>query len=60
MLLGRSWQYDKKFMHDGGKTTYTFWKDRSKVILFPLKDEGKIENMLSKREFIKETKAIRF
>ena len=43
-------------MHDGGKNTYTFWKNGSKVILFPLKDEGKTKNMLSEREFVKEMK----
>ena len=57
LLLRRPWQYDKKVMHDGEKNTYTFWKDGSKFILLPLKDEGKVENMLSKREFVKETKA---
>ena len=41
LLLGRSWKYDKRFMHDGGKNTYTLWKDGSKVVLLPLKDEGK-------------------
>jgi hypothetical protein len=56
MLLGRPWQYDKKVMHDGGKNTYTFWEDGSKVILLPLKDEGKTENMLLEREFVKENK----
>jgi hypothetical protein len=47
MLLGRPWQYDRKFMHAGGKNTYTFWKDGLKVVLFPLKDEGKNENIFS-------------
>jgi hypothetical protein len=31
-----------------------------KVVLLPLKDEGKIENMLSEREYVKETKETRF
>jgi hypothetical protein len=57
LLLGRPWKYDKKVMHDGGKKTYTFWKDGSKFILFPLKDEGKTDNMLLEREFVKEMKA---
>jgi hypothetical protein len=47
LLLGRPWKYEKKLMHDGGKNTYTFRKDGSKVVLFPLKDEGKTKNMLS-------------
>ena len=53
LLLGRPWQYDRKGMHDGGKNTYTFWNDGTKVILFPLKDEGKIENTLSKKGIVK-------
>jgi hypothetical protein len=50
LLLGRPWQYERKVIHDGGKNTYTFWKDGSKIILLPLKDEGKVNNMLSKKE----------
>jgi hypothetical protein len=49
LLLGRPWKYDRKVMHDGEKNTYNFWKDGPKVIKFPLKDEGKFENMLSKQ-----------
>jgi hypothetical protein len=60
MLLGRPCKYDRKVMHDGGKNTYTFWKDGSKVILFPLKDEGKTENMFSERDFVKETMEMGF
>jgi hypothetical protein len=60
LLLGRPWQYDRKVMHDGRKNTYTFWKDGSKVVLLPLKDEEKTENMLSEREFVQETKAMGF
>jgi hypothetical protein len=59
LLLGRPWKYDKNVMLDGGKNTYTFWKDGSKVVLFPIKDEGKTENMLSKRDFVKEAKEMR-
>jgi hypothetical protein len=44
-------------MHDGENNTYTFWKDGLKVVLFPLKDEGKAENMLPEREIVKEIKA---
>jgi hypothetical protein len=46
-VIGRPWKYKKKIMHDGENKTYTFWKDGSKVVLLPLKDEGKAENMLS-------------
>ena len=47
LLLGRPWKFDRKVIHDGEKNTYTFWKDGTKVIFLPLKDKGKIENMLS-------------
>ena len=47
-------------MHDGENNTYTFWKDGLKVILLPLKDEGKDENILSKIKFVKEMKETRF
>ena len=50
----------EKSLHDGGKNTYTFWKDGSKIILLPLKDEGKVENMLSKKEPVMEMKVTRF
>ena len=38
LLLGRPWQFDRKVIHEGGKNTYTFWKDGTQVILFPIKD----------------------
>ena len=60
LLLGRPWQYDRKAMHDGEKNTYTFWKDGPKVILLPLKDEGKVESMLSEKELVKEMKVTGF
>ena len=56
LLLGRPWQYDKKIKHDGGNNTYTFWKDGSKIILLPLKDEGKDKNMLLEKELVIEIK----
>ena len=49
MFLGRPWQYDRKVVHDGEKNTYSFWKDGTKVILLPLKDEGKTENLLTEK-----------
>ena len=58
-LLGRPWQYGRKVIHDGGKNTYTFWKDGSKIILLPLKDEGKVENMFSEKEPIMQVKVTR-
>ena len=56
VLLGHPWQYDQKVVHNGEKNTYTFWKDGSKVVLLPLKGDGKTENMLSERELVKEMK----
>ena len=60
LFLGIPWKYDRKAIHDGGTNTYTFWKDGSKIILLPFKDEGKAENMLSEKEPIIEIKAIGF
>jgi hypothetical protein len=59
LLLGRPWQYNIKVVHDGENNTYTFWNDGSKVILFSIKDEEKVENMLLEREIVKETKETR-
>ena len=56
IVLGRPWQYDRKVTHDGEKNTYTFWKDGSKVVMLPLKDERKTETMLSAKEVTKEMK----
>ena len=56
LLLGRPWQYDRKVIHDGGNINYTLWKDRSKIVLLTPKDEGKDENMLLKKELVKEMK----
>ena len=56
--MGRPWQYDRKVVHNGEKNTYTFWKDGSKIVLLPLKGDGKIENMLSEKELVKEMKII--
>src|SRR4051812_41496370 len=33
MLLGRSWQYDKRALHDGHSNTYTFkWLEKTCVL----------------------------
>jgi hypothetical protein len=40
ILLGRTWQYDRKVFHDGRISTYTLEKDEYKHVLLPLKDEG--------------------
>ena len=38
------------------KNTYSFWKDGTKVVLLPLKDEGKTENLLTEKNLVKEIK----
>jgi hypothetical protein len=40
ILLGRSWKYDRKFIHDGIRHTYTLEKNGHQNVLFPLKYEG--------------------
>jgi hypothetical protein len=39
IVLGRSWQYDRKSIHDGRRNTYSLEKNGSKHVLLPLKDE---------------------
>ena len=39
ILLGRPWQYDRKFVHDGSKNTYFLEKDGKRHTLSPLEDE---------------------
>lgn len=40
LLLGRSWQYDRKVIHDGFKNTYSFVKEGVKIVLGPTKLEN--------------------
>jgi hypothetical protein len=40
VMLGRSWKYDKNFIHDGGKNTYTLEKNGCKHMLFPIEHKG--------------------
>ena len=40
ILLGRTWQYDIKVVHDGRKVTYSLEKDGKKHALISLKDEA--------------------
>jgi len=35
MILGRSWLYDHKLMHNGYLNTYSFTKDGKKITLAP-------------------------
>ena len=63
LLLGRPWQYDKRVVYDGYKNTYSFSKDRQRVVLAHLKpmlslDSKKKEStvLLNKVEIEKEMK----
>ena len=47
ILLGRSWQYDRKVVHDGRKNTYSLEKDGRRHTLSPLKDEAVQEGLKS-------------
>ena len=40
ILLGRPWKYDRKFVHDGRKNTYSLEKDGKRHTLSPLEDEA--------------------
>jgi hypothetical protein len=39
LLLGRLWQYDINFIHDGIKNTYTLEKNGRTHMLFPIEDK---------------------
>jgi hypothetical protein len=41
ILLGRPWQFDRKFIHDGRKNTYTLEKNGRTHILLPIEDREK-------------------
>ena len=48
ILLGRIWQYDRKFFHDGRINTYSLEKDGKIHTLSPLEDEVVQEGSWSK------------
>ncbi|XP_077250030.1 uncharacterized protein LOC143889637 [Tasmannia lanceolata] len=60
ILLGRPWQYDRGIVHDGKANTYTFYKDKRKLVLVPSKgDNSKLNqekrvSCLSRQEFEQE------
>jgi hypothetical protein len=41
ILLGRSWQYDRKVIHDGINNTYTLEKNGRTHMLLPIEDKEK-------------------
>jgi len=40
VLLGRPWLFDRKYIHDGRKNSYTSEKDGNRHTLLPLNDEA--------------------
>jgi hypothetical protein len=63
ILLGRSWKYDRKSIHDGRRNTYCLEKNRNKNVLLPLQDdEGTKEEaspsvlLISGKELLQEVK----
>ena len=42
MLLGRPWQFDLNTTHKGKDNTYTFYKDKVKIVLAPMRREGRV------------------
>jgi hypothetical protein len=62
VLLGRPWKYDRNFIHDGRKNTYTLEKNGCKHMLFSLEDKGVKEEaspsilLMSGKDLLKEVK----
>ena len=51
ILLGRPWQFDRKFNHDGFKNRHSFVKDNKTITLVPLTPRQVYENQMKlKRE----------
>jgi hypothetical protein len=51
IILGRSWQFDRKVTHDGFKNRYSFVKDSRTVTLIPLTPRQVYEDQVKlKRE----------
>ena len=62
ILLGRPWKYDRKFVHDGRKNTYSLEKDGKRHKLSALEDEAVQEGlgsnflMMTGKELLQEVK----
>jgi hypothetical protein len=62
LLLGRPWKYDKKFIHDGRKNTYTLEKNGRTHMLLPIEDKKVKEEtsntilLMSGKELLDEVK----
>jgi len=44
ILLGRSWQFDKKITHNGLTNDITFTHKEKKIVLYPLTPSQVVEN----------------
>jgi hypothetical protein len=61
-LLGRPWQFDRNFIHDGRKNTYTLEKNGREHMLLPIEEKKVKEEantsilLMSRKEFLKEVK----
>ncbi|RDX90124.1 hypothetical protein CR513_28036, partial [Mucuna pruriens] len=58
LLLGRSWQYDKKVIHDGVTNRFTFAHMGQKVVLKPLSLKAAQEDKKKERKEKKEREVI--
>ena len=62
ILLGIPWQFDKKFIHDGRKNTYTLEKNGRMHMLLPMEEKRVKEEsntrilLMSGKELLKEFK----
>jgi hypothetical protein len=62
VLLGILWKYDRNFIHDGRKNTYTLEKNGCKHMLLPIEDKGVEQEaspiilLMSGKELLKEVK----
>ena len=60
LLLGISWQYDRRVTHDDHANTYSFHFNNTKIVLLPSRDFGKPKptrdstNLLSLERFKEE------
>lgn len=45
LLLGKSWQYDRRVTHDGCLNTYNFLFNSTKIVLLPKKDHVELKSI---------------
>ena len=56
ILLGRSWHYDTKVIHDGFTNKISFRHNEQKIVLKPLSPREVCEDQIKLREKKSETK----